>query len=961
MNNFEHATEATETAMNAMGSAAEENSKYMEGLEAKTNQLKQTFQELSNAVVESDLLKLLLDFANAGLSVLNTDFGVFLTQIGLLTGVLTGVISIGSKLMASLFGIGKAAGVASAAVGAAGAAGGAGGLASALAAAASSALPMAAAISAVVAIIWALYKAYKHFNPSQEELEERLTNQNTKLAENKKRLEELKNISIASRSPEIEAEINALEEENKQLEYNIKLLDERNNKGKLQEIRNSADFVEKNRGVKLSLLDPQENLPVQYQGNTLQELLRQLIQSGEIGQEWNNTIQQLNNGTISFETALSNLKTELGSSIFSIEEFASTNKSLEDSLDDMVNRYEYFQDKIESGQSLTIEEQQEFVALQNNILSAREALGEIDQSTEGYTKRIGDFLLKTADSEIVFAKLNKVLLDSGESMSLLNQSLADLSAGMTISTEYKNVLTKALPEINNYLEESNGYWQLNSEKLIQAAKDGDTWAQEMIKNFDTVIQKAIELAEINYSNLVSHAKSIGQTSPLGYNDPEYLSARNDLVELRNQINLYKEQQKKWKDVDLTPDPTGTGTGKVKTRIDLLKEELDLLDHEAEILQKNGSNYQSLINIYQQAQEKILDLTEYYKSQNYSMTSDEIRELEDLWWDYVDKIDKIKESFYDKLTNYVNEEADREIESLQKRREEEEEYWDNKINALKEQNEELDRQIELEKLQDSLAKARQSKILVYSNGRFQYMEDIDEISQAQGNLEQYQRDEVLRQEVENLERLKNQALDSIDEQIEGWEEYKEEWSDLVDSYTKDQEELLFEQELGIELEGENWETRLSNLREYVEEYENLMNRVLSAGSITFGYSNNSTSSSSISVSSQGKNPRRNKSYAEGTHNAEGGLSLVGEEGPELRVLNKGDHILPSNITKNLWEWGMVTPSSMISNLSSGLNKLGEIINITIDNFTPNLPNITNGDDFANYLKHNFWRQVIQYNN
>ena len=37
MSNFAHATEATSTALNSTGSAAEENSRVMEGLEAKQN------------------------------------------------------------------------------------------------------------------------------------------------------------------------------------------------------------------------------------------------------------------------------------------------------------------------------------------------------------------------------------------------------------------------------------------------------------------------------------------------------------------------------------------------------------------------------------------------------------------------------------------------------------------------------------------------------------------------------------------------------------------------------------------------------------------------------------------------------------------------------------------------------------------------------------------------------------
>lgn len=46
----------------------------------------------------------------------------------------------------------------------------------------------------------------------------------------------------------------------------------------------------------------------------------------------------------------------------------------------------------------------------------------------------------------------------------------------------------------------------------------------------------------------------------------------------------------------------------------------------------------------------------------------------------------------------------------------------------------------------------------------------------------------------------------------------------------------------------------------------------------------------------------KPYATGTTSANGGLSLVGEDGAELRVLNKGDGIIPTSITKNLMAIG-----------------------------------------------------------
>ena len=48
MQNFDHVLEATNIALNSTGSAARENSRYMESLEAKTQQLKATFEELLN-------------------------------------------------------------------------------------------------------------------------------------------------------------------------------------------------------------------------------------------------------------------------------------------------------------------------------------------------------------------------------------------------------------------------------------------------------------------------------------------------------------------------------------------------------------------------------------------------------------------------------------------------------------------------------------------------------------------------------------------------------------------------------------------------------------------------------------------------------------------------------------------------------------------------------------------------
>ena len=378
--------------------------------------------------------------------------------------------------------------------------------------------------------------------------------------------------------------------------------------------------------------------------------------------------------------------------------------------------------------------------------------------------------------------------------------------------------------------------------------------------------------------------------------------------------------------------------------------------------------------------------------------------------------------YEKLFSYMSDRIDEQISLLEKQREEEEAYWDEKIQALQDQNDELNRQIELQQKQEALARAKDQNLLVFQNGQFEYAKDIDAISSAQADLDAYERDEALRKEVENLEKLKDQALSSIDEQIKGWEEYKEQWSSVVDKYQEEQDRLLLEQELGIELEGENWKLRLDNLTVYVEQYEALMQRIANAqatlnagygaamgggssgggggssglggaGGVSFGPGDSWSEAGSGIINSgkdwsqvwhdadkayqsgqiskseadkikdkahkkkqeqmSGSGNKFNSAsgkwekYANGTLSAKGGLSLVGEKGAELRVLNPGDGIIPADSTKNLMAMSKMNPNDFKKNGDTILN----ISNIS-------LPGVKNGNDFIKEMKNLAYQRVYK---
>ena len=118
-------------------------------------------------------------------------------------------------------------------------------------------------------------------------------------------------------------------------------------------------------------------------------------------------------------------------------------------------------------------------------------------------------------------------------------------------------------------------------------------------------------------------------------------------------------------------------------------------------------------------------------------------------------------------------------------------------------------------------------------------------------------------------------------------------------------------------------------------------------LTYKASDGSTwkknSDGSLSVTTKSGNTYAGK-YASGTLSARPGMANVDEHGSELILRNppsgrmtymeKGDGVVPANLTKNLMEWGKFNPSSFTPNATGG----GSSIVYQIDNLT--LPSVRN---------------------
>ena len=282
-------------------------------------------------------------------------------------------------------------------------------------------------------------------------------------------------------------------------------------------------------------------------------------------------------------------------------------------------------------------------------------------------------------------------------------------------------------------------------------------------------------------------------------------------------------------------------------------------------------------------------------------------------------------------------------------------WDEEADALDKANEKLEKQIEYQKLLEAMAKAKSQKKMIYKDGRFQYLEDIDAISEAQNNLEEFYREKDLQDKKDYIEEQRKLELCDLEAQQKYLEDKINYWNDYIDRLDTDFASYMdiFDDFLNKQKNG--YLNDLEALKGYVENKEALLNRVSSGAISGSGYGsglvNGNTTGSDITPelkhkyagSGEGTKHKTLRLYAEGTTNASGGLSVVGEKGAELRVLNRGDGIIPADITKNLWKWGTIDPERVSK------SDRPNIQNYNIDVDSVNLPDVTNPEEFISGIK------------
>lgn len=918
--------------------------------------------------------------------------------------------------------------------------------------------PYAAIIAGIAVAVGlvgkAVYDWYDDTHKSIEEYDKLIGSANDKLEANKERLAEINSMPWSQRTADILAEKVAIEKENEKLQDQIDKYNKLKKKAAERTLKaGGITTVQKwsitgaeddsellgwatDRANALydSLQDIVDALPAAQAGTeATEEALKGLglefekvdTQTRLFGDEYeNNLIKRANELSVAMQNNQGdseNLRAEYDEVVSKLGELADAHDVLndkqtaaKDALDALNETYEYYSYVAEKAAGQTDLTEQQVTALTNKYPKLASTIDTVNGK---------NYLNVDSLAAVTGATKDEIteIYNAVAAMTVLNNTQLDFSQQIGEIAKLGAALGVAQSEINAFT--SGQQAGIQSAILHEAAMTGQKMSvkQAQEEYLKTVWNRWMAITD--FSPKVT--KGSPNTSPT---TPSTTSSAS-----KKASNEAAKSQKKEKTA-------------VELSTEAWKEQLSLLKDKLELLEKSGATDQEQIDQMIAIQKAIHEQADKYRALNLKNESEEVRQLGILWWDYANDIsdlrkkmadekkkqddeDEAKEkerlekakaraeelyetekklweerlekqkSDYETAVNVVLKKIDEEVEKLNKQRDETEKFYDDQIQALQDTNDELDRQIQKEELLENLAKAQDKTLYVFKDGRFQYLQDTEAIAEAQAQLDAYNREEALRKETENLNKQKENALKAIDAQIEGWNKYREQWEKVTTDYQEQQDKLIAEQVLGIDLEQKNWQTRLTNVQDFVDKYNNILSQ-LDAGypkTLEDYYKDQGLNSDGTAWSGSGYDPgtgsggslrddgkvdykddspgkdmdkdrdghvdsdwlRDNgapdwvsnaaaaRGHANGTLSAEPGLSLVGERGPELRVLGGGEGIIPADITRNLWNWGKINPNAFAQSMNNVFN---------IDNLS--LPSVTNAQNFITGLRQMAYQRAYQ---
>lgn len=820
MNNFDTATKAAETSLNSAGSAAQENESYMESLDAKVNTLKATFEDFSNRVLNSELVGGFIDAGTALLKFANSDAGVAITQMALLTAGVVGVVGVIGKVVGAIGSVVAAYKAASAVMGASGFI------------ALLTSGKLALILGAVGLAIAGVAGAIAYFKGKEAESKKTAQEWNAELEEtqtqfeaNKKRLAEINQMPWQERTSEILAEKEALEAENTELKKNTKELEDN---AKAAAKRTALEGFE----IEYTQIDPYTGKKLEYtnvlQGadaikyltKSLDEYSTILEENGRIEDEQREKFDKVTEAAIKKRDAIQflidsgvDLDEMFGKDVAdALRQFMKDVEAAVDTCDkygisidtttDALDKNTDAENANADAKSASIEASKTGVdAAYDKAKALLEEAQQIDQNTDKFHDLVAQ--------EIIF---NQTVLDVTSKIKAL-KAYAIASGAAAEEVNKLNTVTMTVPkpkDIKKYAEEFGFTYEEAEARLKRAYQNqSHTTLSELWSELDKLIPESS--GPSTKSRPTTYRPSTAtktSTSKVKENIHAEADAIYETIQEANAVYEYHKKQ----------------------QLAALEAEKQAIQNNLDAAKATMDQYQVKLDAISASQEAQVAAVKAQLEEQLAIIEAQQNVLQKQMDDINDEIDGINA-----VIDYAQEYADRQIEALENEKAAIQETidainakYDAQLEDLDKTNDALDEQIKREKLLKALHEAQAKKKLVYQNGRFVYAQDIAAISKAQEALDEFDREKQLEEEKAAIEEARKNELEysknqqkALEDEIKRWQDYKQGWASLVSDYQYNQNALIAAEKYGINLEKQSWDQRLGNLNKFNDAYTDIM--------------------------------------------------------------------------------------------------------------------------------------------
>lgn len=363
----------------------------------------------------------------------------------------------------------------------------------------------------------------------------------------------------------------------------------------------------------------------------------------------------------------------------------------------------------------------------------------------------------------------KQIQDEATATQYLAEKLENLAGG------YEDVAYAALVA----LSQLDGF--ANSEAMQGAYKSFEAQYNQIKALFDAQRESARNTYTGIGKSASSAAKSASNSikdsidSYMNYMEKSLESGRISFQEYSRDVSAYLKQM--------------FNSGKISAQ--------DYFDYQKQMLETQKSIYDKVLSAVTRRIDKEIDkyeeLIDAIKKENDALNAKK---------DEYDAILSVVESVYDKEIDRIKEQQD---------------AIDDTIKKLRDENDEKQRGIELEKARWNLYKAMtQRNIKLYNGKEYIYTTNKDEVRSAQQNLADLELEET----ISALEKER----DALDGSIDLLEEYKQKWLEIADARKK-----AINEQLAIELFGKDYEqfilqNRIIDIEQFKERYIAIQDKI-----------------------------------------------------------------------------------------------------------------------------------------